>query len=144
MILYILISKQQLTVGKGVTTGTSDEDKLKKGNWCQGPGLFLFASLMNHSCYPNVEIERTMTSLTNFRATESIKKGDEICIDYLNLFDDYGPIAWNSDVMSLPEDKQLDIIERFIHRQNEVKENYQCFCACRLCVRDHALSKTLY
>ena len=93
---------------------------------------------------PSVTIQRTMNCVTEFRANEDIAVGDEITIDYLTVAEHHGAIAWGVDVQILPEPIRLEIVERFVHRQTEMKENYQCFCACRLCKRDLPLSKTIY
>ena len=95
---------------------------------------------MNHSCIPSVEIKRTANNITEFCALEDIKEGDELTIDYLNVTDEFGALAWGVDVHFLPEQIQLEIVERFIERQTKMKEKYHCFCSCKLCKRDLPLS----
>lgn len=106
--------------------------------------MYLFSSLINHSCFPSVEIQRTRDHFTDFYASEDIHPGEELTIDYLDLYEEYGPMAWGVDPRILHENVQLEILERFTHRQTQMKENYNCFCLCKLCLRDHPLVQMLY
>ena len=113
-----------MTNFSGISLGTTQEEINQRGNWSEGNGLYLFASLINHSCYPSLEIRRTRDYFTEFYALEDIEAGEELTFDYLDLYEEHGPIAWGADVRILHENVQLEILERFTHRQTQMKENY--------------------
>ena len=119
------------------TLTASDAD-----DYGQGQGLFLLASFMNHSCHPTVEICRTSSYLTQFKAKVPLSPGEELTIDYLSLDPSLGPLAWDIDSSDIKRNEELlfDIVERFIERQSLMRDAYSTFCACRLCKRDLALS----
>ena len=104
-------------------------------------GLFAFASLLNHSCYPNLEIQRTITCKTQFVAVRDIEPDEELAFDYLGVYQEGEKVDLNQNLMRLGEEEQLTVLESFVKRQNKMKEEYEMFCACPLCVRDSSLAQ---
>ena len=88
----------------------------KKAAKCEdiGVGLFPTASLLNHSCEPNIEMFRSSSDHSPtclFVATRHIEMGDELTISYL------------SDASLKP-----------VHERREYLEyNYGFQCQCALC-----------
>lgn len=104
----------------------------------EGMGLFSMASLLNHSCAPNVGLRRTVTHRTQFVAVRHIAEGDELTIDYLGV-EDLGDVTGGRPVNIEDEEEVLTVLERFAERQARMKEAHHCFCHCDLCMRDHPL-----
>ena len=78
-----------------------------------GTGLFVLACCMNHSCQPSAKIVKSQEDLDNkllVVANWNIKKGDEICISYIDL----------------------ESQSSYADRQEACKE-YLFNCACEIC-----------
>jgi len=54
-------------------------------------GMYPLCAVFNHSCYPNAAFSNEGTIL-NFRALRKVKKGEEICVSYADL---YVMLAWH-------------------------------------------------
>ena len=82
-------------------------------------GIFLTASLMNHSCYPNVCFHWSGVSLPDssgvVRAVSHIRAGEEITLSYIR------------DEHCLPT----------AQRRQLLRQRYGFECACRLCATIH-------
>lgn len=83
---------------------------------CEGSGLYVAQSKMNHSCLPNAEVSfRHSNHVASIVAVENIKPGDEICISYLDECHR----------------------ERSRHsRQKELRDNYLFVCGCIRCIKE--------
>eukprot|EP00026_Physarum_polycephalum_P012632 Phypoly_transcript_12957.p1 GENE.Phypoly_transcript_12957~~Phypoly_transcript_12957.p1 ORF type:complete len:335 (-),score=24.47 Phypoly_transcript_12957:94-1038(-) len=88
--------------------GLWDEPEWTEASNCTGVGIYLKACFFNHSCSPNIKARRTERAFS-FLATETIKKGTEMCISYVDP--------------SLPK-KQ---------RQEELMQEFSFLCTCETC-----------
>lgn len=103
----------------GLTDRAEDSEMVfhKRTKSC-GSALFSLHSQMNHSCKPNVKVVTNAAPYARIEvlALEPIKKGDEICIDYVGF--------------SLQEGEDS---AGFSKRQQVIKERYSFSCQCRKC-----------
>ena len=92
---------------------TEDEAPTSIGN-----ALFLNHSCLNHSCKPNAEVVGGLADTNDTRirivASKSIKKGEEICISYIDH----------------PNKKAVE------ERRKELKGQYLFQCNCEKCLNE--------
>lgn len=72
------------------------------------PGILLDGAIFNHSCNPNVSFSYNKGKMYFFANTD-IKKGDELCISY------------------------IDISMEYSERQKHLRERYGFLCDCQMC-----------
>eukprot|EP01095_Lingulamoeba_sp_RSL-Kostka_P010170 TRINITY_DN3611_c0_g2_i2.p1 TRINITY_DN3611_c0_g2~~TRINITY_DN3611_c0_g2_i2.p1 ORF type:complete len:122 (-),score=22.03 TRINITY_DN3611_c0_g2_i2:170-535(-) len=116
-------------------------------------GLYPMSSLMNHSCVPNLQIQRTLNNKTVFIALRTIKPNEELTFDYLDVSEQYGEnnksFKFDNNYndfynkLYLDENSLLDVVENFYNRQKKMKDRYQIACFCKLCLRDQPLVQKL-
>ena len=116
----------------------------------QGYGIYLTASLFNHSCSPNVII-RTLPSdiatnqfglnysvqrtnevgpLLAFTAAKDIKKGDILSVSYL----DNG--MTEAELLSDDDSESDMLLSSVFQRRKDLKMNYLFDCECLRCVKE--------
>jgi len=95
-----------------------------------GAAFFLAASYMNHSCDSTVTVERQCGHTSKFIARKRLAPGDELTIDYIGSANLLPP----SDTT----DPEEALMERLLHRQQQVLSNYQFRCQCSLCESEFA------
>jgi len=80
-----------------------------------GSALFSLHSQMNHSCDPNVKsfTDKTTAARLDAQALRPIRKGDEICIDYVGV-------------------GKHDVAER----KRQIREKYSFECRCDKCIAE--------
>jgi len=102
---------------EGDEDGDEDGDEMvfHKLTKSVGSALFSLHSQMNHSCHPNTKTESYRSPYANIEvvALEPIKKGEEICIDYIG-FHMYEDMNWKE-------------------RQQVIKAKYGFECMCKAC-----------
>ena len=84
------------------------EESLEESETCEGTGFYAILSCANHSCAANASIKCRESSSISLIAEHAIKKGDEICINYIG--------------------EALDL-----HQRDEALQDYGFCCHCLLC-----------
>jgi SET domain len=98
-----------------------------------GLGIFLFASLFNHSCNPNIErvsVENKMVIMVRL----PVRKDQQLFIDYGQVFVGVCAIIFNTFPSSNRSNFQFYPLQE---RQRFLKKDFGFVCSCEACIYDY-------